>query len=460
MDSRVFKGEWWSPDAPEHRVPGIVEYASDKGEAEFFGALCENGGEEEHLVKKSLDDYFDGFLLGETINSKYITIPDSVITRTSPPDVLSNKGLPASWYEFTHVYVGGHFTEEPEFEQITFSFDGLAEWLSNSRVELENTDDEKVQSKYTVHYPKEIKIGLESAEITFVISAEMSMERTAIEISDGASINVRLENSLTFPEIREQYIQPLQRYLALATSTPIQPTTINGISSEGNSIKILSNIPSHAPDDRSVSPTSISFQPDDVDIESSLQHWFDYEKQAEYLFNFYFGTIYNTQLYLEHQFISLAVGLESYFSHRYPDYKVMDEEEYKQLRRDIVEGIPDDADGKERIDNLLTSIGNLPSFQAKLEMIAENHEPVLELLMDVSETLSSATNIRHDLAHGLGRDYTQNELANTRYRLQIIIECILLGIAGIEDEDKARIFLNKYQGSQFVDVNRDIMEED
>jgi hypothetical protein len=173
------------------------------------------------------------------------------------------------------------------------------------------------------------------------------------------------------------------------------------------------------------------------------------------MFNFYFGTIYNGQLYLEHEFLSLAVALESYFDHKYPDYKLMDSGEYRDLRGDIVDGIPDDAEVKDRIENLLTSIGNLPSFRNKLELVVDEFEQVIELFMDWNSTLSQVTDIRHDLAHGLGRDYTSEQMAVTRYRLQLIIECILLNIAGIENESKARILIQKYQGADFVDLDLD-----
>jgi len=75
--------------------------------------------------------------------------------------------------------------------------------------------------------------------------------------------------------------------------------------------------------------------------------------------------------------------------------------------------------------------------------------------MDWNSTLSQVTDIRHDLAHGLGRDYTSEQMAVTRYRLQLIIECILLNIAGIENESKARILIQKYQGADFVDLDLD-----
>lgn len=454
MDAQTFKGKWWSPDSPDEKVPGIVEYHPEEGKIDLFGTLVESEEDEDvRFLEIDLDDHVDGFLLGETVDAELVTITDATPVNVNQPSAIHDVGLPNSEYKFTRVYTGGHFDEEPKFSQISFSFDGLAEWFGESRVRPEFPDEDDMQSRYGVKEPKTIEVELPDADVTFFVGTAFSSSLTTTELEDSVSVNISPDNPLTFPELSEQYINPLQRYVALATATPVQPTDISGTVDEDVRIEVLSNIPSHAPEDRSVSPVSMLFRPEDVDLENSLQHWFQNEEEAEYLFNFYFGTLYNSHLFLEHQFLSLAVALESYFSHRHPDFKIMEKDAYRDLRESIVDDIPDDLEVKERIRNLLRSIGNLPSFRNKLEMVVEDERPVLSILIDVDETLSTATTIRHDLAHGLGEDYTTRELVDTRYRLQIIIECILLDIAGVEDEHKAQVLYSNYNGADFLDVD-------
>lgn len=459
MESKTYKGEWWSPDASDKRVPGIVEYTRDAGEAEFLGLL---GGPSERVdfMEVSHDDYYDGFLLGETTDAEYVTIADAVLTEPSIPDMMSEKGIPSSQYRFTRIYEGGHFDEEPEFNQLSFTFEGLVEWFGQSRIDYEIlNENEDVRTRYNVKDTKEITVQLDSAELTFVFGIGGVQSTTKTVLEDSVSANIQLEDPTTFPALRRQYIQPLQRYFALATSEPVQMQDVTGIQPEGNRVKIRSTIPDHTPQAGDVNQASVFFNPDDVELEASIQHWFEHEKEAKYLFNFYFGTIYNPRLYLEHQFLSLAVAIESYFGHKYPNYSVMDKSEYKELRKGIIAEIPDSAAVKDRIENLLISIGNLPSFSDKLRMVVDDYKQVLGLMMEVDETISSATTIRHDLAHGLGSDYTTSELVETRYRLQIFIECVLLDIAGMDDEAKAKTLLSKYQGADFIEFSGNPEEE-
>ncbi|EMA56815.1 ApeA N-terminal domain 1-containing protein [Halococcus thailandensis] len=462
MDAQTFKGKWWSPNSPDEKVPGIVEYHPEEGEVDLFGTLVESeeDDEEAHFMEMDLEDHVEGFLLGETIESKLVTITDAVPVNISRPSIGNEAGHPNSVYKFTRVYTGGHFEEEPEFNQVSFGFNGLAEWFGESRIEHEVSDEDGIRSRYGVKEPKTVEIKLRDAELTFFVGTTVSSSVTATELEDSVRVNIIPDEPLPFPELSNRYINPLQRYLALATATPVQPTDVSGMVGEDTWIKVFSNIPSHAPADRSVSRASMLFRPDDVNLENSLQHWFQDEGQAEYLFNFYFGTIYNSHLFLEHQFLSLAVAIESYFSHRYPDFKIMEKDAYRDLRKSLVSEIPNGLEVKERIQNLLQSIGNLPSFKDKLEMVVEEERSVLTLLVDVDETLSTATTIRHDLAHGLGEDYSTEELVKTRYKLQIIIECILLDIAGVEDKHKAQVLYSNYQGADFLSVDKEVKSDE
>ncbi|WP_336330881.1 HEPN domain-containing protein [Haloarcula sp. CGMCC 1.2071] len=459
MDSKTFKGEWWAPDDPEERVAGIIEYMPSGGNAELFGVLGTDLELGRDIPERPIDDLHQGILHGETTDAELITIADAVVAEENNPDVLSDAGISTTRYQFSRIYIGEHFDTEPAFSQFSVSFDGLAEWFGASRVEMEVPDEEdldEVNLKFYVKEHKEINIDLQSAQLTFFISPGVSSSSQETTLTESVSMNICLDAELTFKEFRNEYLQPLQRYIALATGAPVQPTSITGIdSSNVQGVSILTNIPEFAPGDRSVSPVGILFKPDEVDLEQSIQHWFANESSAEYMFNSYFGIIYNSQLYLEHEFLSLAVALESYFGHKFPDYELMDSGEYRDLREGIVDGIPDDADAKDRIENLLISIGNLPSFSNKLELVIDEFHQVIELFIDWDSTLSQVTDIRHDLAHGLGRDYTSKQVAIARYRLQLIIECILLDIAGIENEHKAKILIQKYQDADFVDFDPD-----
>jgi len=259
MDSRTFKGEWWSPESPEDKVPGIVEYHPERGEAELFGTLIEaDHNEDIPLMEMDFEEYIDGALLGETTDSELVTIADAVLTHVSGSSI-GGPGLPDSEYQFTRLYVGGQFDEEPEFSQVSFGFDGLAEWFDESRIRWEIPDDDDLRSRYKVKEPKEFEIELPDADVSFLVGTRSSSSSTRKELEDSVSVNIKPDDSLTFPTLKARYIKPLQRYLALATATPVQPADISGTVGDETRVDILSNIPSYAPEDRSVNQVSMSF---------------------------------------------------------------------------------------------------------------------------------------------------------------------------------------------------------
>lgn len=459
MNSKTLKGEWWAPSNPEKRVAGIVQYIPSGSHAELFGILGDDDESDKNLFQSSVEDLHHGIIHGETTDAEFVTIVDAVADERNNPDILSDQGISSTKYQFSRIYIGDNFECEPKFSQYTLSFDGLVEWFEPSRIEMKNPSNvdntEDIIGKYLLKKSRTLEINLESAKLEFVFSHGSSTSLQQTKLTEGVSISIKLDEPMKYPCFNSEYLRPIQRYIALATGAPIQPNSITGIkSSNPPGIDILTKIPDFAPENRSVSPVSVSFKPDDVDLEESLQSWFKNESTAEYMFNSYFGTIYNTQQYLEHEFLSLAVALESYFDHIYPDYKEMDSTEYKSIRDDLIDQIPDDAGAKKRIKDLLQNIGNLPSFKDQLKLVVEDFEQVIEIFINLKDTLTQVRDIRHDLAHGLGRDYTNEELAVARYRLQLILECILLDIAGIDNESKVKILIQKYEDADFVDLDR------
>jgi len=454
MESQEFKGRWFSPNNPDVRVPGMADFDSDGGELNLFGALIGDDTETD-IFNLELEELFGGLLLGNTLDSGLVTISDANPTNVTGPLSPVETSTTSSTYEFTRIYKGAHFEQEPSFSQLSLSFDGLTEWFGESRVEPEFPDEEEVRSRYAIMEPKEVEIELPKAVLTIIADTAFSMSSTVTELEDSVIAHIDPDEPLSFLELREQYINPLQRYLALATTTPVHAKNITATADEDTRVEVLSMIPNHSPKERSVSPASMLFTPTDVDLESSIQHWFQNEAEAEFLFNFYFGTLYNSHLFLEHEFLSLAVAIESYFSHRNPDFKIMDQDAYREHIEAALNEIPDDLEIKQRLRGLLLSIGNLPSFKDKLEIVVDEERAVLSTLFDIEETLSMATTIRHDLAHGLGEDYSNRELANIRFRLQIIVECILLDIAGLGTDHKLQALYSKYHGASFLEVDTD-----
>lgn len=258
MDSKTLKGEWWAPSNPEKRVAGIVQYVPSGSHAELFGILGDNESDK-NLFQNSVEDLHQGIIHGETTDAEFVTIVDAIADKRNNPDMLSDQGISSCKYQFSRVYIGGNFECEPKFSQYAVSFDGLVEWFKPSRIEVENQGNENepndIISKYLVKEPRTLDIDLESAKVEFVFSHGTSTSLQQTKLTEDVSISIKLDEPIKYLEFKSEYLRPIQRYIALATGAPIQPTSITGIKSPmPPSINILTKIPDFAPEDRSVSP--------------------------------------------------------------------------------------------------------------------------------------------------------------------------------------------------------------
>ena len=237
----------------------------------------------------------------------------------------------------------------------------------------------------------------------------------------------------------KDYIRPIQNFLALATGEPITPSNVKGyFVHEGERYPTdISYQVSFSPESSYIkNPDRLLFRKNDIDFEKAIKNWIQHFADNQTLHNLYFGTRYNEDMFVENNFLSLVIALESYHNDLFPEYRLMKKEEFKELINDIFESIPDGANAKKRIKGLLKSIGNEPSIKDKLKRVFEEYsDSIRSLIENEDQILSNARDLRNDIAHGLSSEHDIDEMLGLAGKLQVVIEIILLKEIGLSFED-------------------------
>lgn len=441
MQTFEYRGEWWLPEDEDDRVAGVLEFNPETGGelnliGKFGGHVHGPTGEVEVIH-------------GEVTEGKKVTLRDCFIhqaDRTTGTADTHMQEVSARKCFSDVLFPGGDI----EFDKVKLFFPLLELWSARNTVV---TPEGGVWGAEFAQFDP-IEATLENASIKFNFENDQHYETwKGIELTQIAYLEVKPDQTLLFDDYLDKYVRQLQQFLCLAIGEPVNPKRVTGyFDSDGEThavdvayqVAYLPEVPERK------HPGDLQFNLQEIDFEEALQNWFENSRDAETLHNLYFGTQYNNDMFEENKFLSLVIALESYQDYLFPDHQLMDSDEFSRLHDQIMDTIPDEAGAKERIDDLLRSIGNKGSLHDQLSMVFYEYEDILAELIEIDDVIRNAKNGRHNIAHGLGNSYDLNDLANTAQKLEVVIEAILLDAIGL---DSGSITEKLQQNRQYI-LNR------
>lgn len=421
MRSVEYQGEWWVPseEGRDESVAGTLKFEPEEGGRLSLVGTFESLG----LNYRGKIDYIHG----ATTDGKRITLEDCIVR----PSGFSS-GVSTQYCIFRKAFTGVLFSEQGlKLDKVCFSLPLLNTWAAKNLFQL---SDDLRGAEIEKNETEEVQ--LEEAKIQFKIVPSIDTELwESIEFTQQAYFCIENNETAYFDGYRKNYIRPIQHFIALATAEPVTPSDATGhFTHEGERYKVdifyqVSFSPTFTETKNS---EDIPFSKEKVDYEEALHNWFEHARKNATLHNLYFSTRYNKNMFVDNQFLSLVIALESYHNYLFPEYELMEKGEYNELTEELLETIPEDAEAKERIDNLLDSIGNEPSLGDKLQMIFQEYEDVLtDLINDLDQVRKDARDMRHEIAHGLSSERDIHEMQDLADKLQVIIEAILLREIGL-----------------------------
>lgn len=461
-----YKGIWFLPEKLERQVCGTLKFTPDEGAIlDLIGSFKDITG-----INKMIDAKI---ILGIASNGTKITLYDCFETNSN----FSSTGFQTSSFHASIVFVGAHFqkTGDIHFKSLSIHYSHLDEWVNISGFDIKQSlAENEVVIKYKLPQPFHANIS-DDLKISLNVNAtgpSWSLVQKEATIKQKTKIKIEPSKDMLFEDYRK-IINQIQNFLSLGVTEPVYPFNIEG-TTEIN--KEIINDRVHNP------PVEIFFKPPEIfklskilppiymlftfkDIsgrfESFLKNWLEKAELLEPVYNLYFGTLYNSHMYLEHKFLSLAQAIESYHQRIY-EGKYLSDAQYKEVYNTLVNAIPNEAESnlKDRLKKYL-QYGNEFSLRTRLKKIFNKHQEILDLFINKDHAdafINDIVNIRNYLTHynkdSKEQDICGEVLYHLTCKLEILLEiCLLMELGFSQNEIKSLFSRNRKYQNEYIKYN-------
>lgn len=345
-----YKGKWWIPSESTHEIDGTLKINSNgSGTLELRGELITQDFSEFPPTSEEVE-----IILGRASDGTKITLNNCHLVATSH----SPEGFPTQSFDIEKNFLNVHFSTKDEisFKKIIVEFKHFEYLIKSTRIHVikspQTADEITINSIRREEIPLfsvngliiKIIIDVHSNIIQYPIR-EITLKETPYIViesdierkyADYLKIIDKLQSFFTFCLLKTVY--PMKIYGESAASIWEPPEDWSGATSSEIIFEQIEII-SHWID--LIDPLQI----DEVDrheilftINEILQNsdfimnkWWIKNEVFKSVFDIYFGTIFNSRMYLQNTYLSLAQCIESYHrkSTRFLDYQIHPDE-YKE----------------------------------------------------------------------------------------------------------------------------------
>ena len=450
MENEIsFKGDWWLPDTPECRVRGEVSYVPGEGVTLVL---------EGHLVEEEKPKFGSPKFINPEIILGFSTTGQEVTLRKCL-QIGARQDLFADIHETTlratMMFVGCHFFSEEtvRFHGFTVQYANLNYWMNRRGISTDYKDGVYIAKCFQ---PEDTKFEVGDLMVSFSIGVSFLDNMESINIVEKGLVKTWSDKELPADE-HIQFLKHIQDFLTFAMLKPTLPLRIEGFTD--TKIEILSNgkenhvpigvyypVAARIPKPSKVHPNDMLFILPTIEtkIQDLVQKWIARSEVLQPVYNLYFSTLYNPQVYSELKFLTLAQAVETYHRRVFGGKYQSDEQYLEGLYRTLVSALPADLekDFRDSLKNGKLRYANEYSFRKRLELLTANvAETVLltfivdgnrqkEFAQKVSDTRNYLTHYSPELkdqSAGTGKEYF--ELTD---KLKVIIEICLLQELGFE----------------------------
>jgi hypothetical protein len=408
MEEFEYNGIWWLPENPENKISGILKFHPVEGaNLELIGSF---------KSPKDLNKFLQpNIILGITSNGKIITL-HKCYEYKSP---LSMPGFLSSSFIVSMVFVGHHFEKEENivFDNLSLNYSHLEEWAGITGFQFKfETGPKNELKKHEVSYsfPQKVEAKLGNIKISLDYSFTSGGDRIKeVDLKQTTFIKIEPNKSIHFNDYQRDIYYHIQNFLGLAMGRPVYPLIIKGKTKECkttlpdgrtvyNDILIFYSMKELPDLSKKLLPFDILFSFGDIkdNFEKYLKNWFAEANVLKPVYDLYFGTLYKSSMYLQHQFLSLIQAIESYHRRIYGG-KYLPDADYTQICETLVKAIPREVpnDFSRSLKNRLR-YHNEFSLRKRLKAVLGKYEEVVNLLiLDNERFIEDVVNTRNFLTH-------------------------------------------------------------
>lgn len=394
-------------------------------------------------------------------------------------------GYIGSRFRANYVLQGCHFGDDEEitFDSITIRFEALEQWLGITGFMRRSLGEEfGIEFKYNAPDTKFVAVGNKQISFSHDLSYQTGGMSASSEILSFVKIKNPFENhiliAMTYeinlfiyqcrrggsetlpykirilrhylsyktifqtaskssnPVYYKEYLQivhHIRQFLTLGIGKALKIISIEGENNECkyNDSETLRTITVYYPSnfdlpDLDTRPSRHQlFRYSDVEdnLEKYLNTWFDKREELKPLFDLYFGLVYNSNIYLHLQLLTLTQALEAYHRRMYGGQYVS-EEEYQAISKSMKEAIPGNVENDFR-QKLKTSLKyqNEYSLIKRLKLILKEvlspySEIVEGLVGNVDQFSSQVKDTRNYLTH-YSQELEDESITNYQNQIQL-----------------------------------------
>ncbi len=281
-----------------------------------------------------------------------------------------------------------------------------------------------------------------------------------VNLKHTAFIKIKPSKSLHFNDYQDVCYH-IQNFLSLAIGKAVFPIIIKG-KSERCSTK-SQNGKAIYPDIFIYYATNILFEtsskihPFDMlftfrDIsdrfEDILKNWFEKSEILKPVYNLYFGTLYNPQMYLQHQFLSLIQAVEAYHRRKFGG-KYLSDEDYETIYskfKEIIDELNIETSFKDALKSKL-KYGNEFSLRKRLKDLFVKYQDITQnFIKDEYNFINKVVDTRNYLTHydkKLRNIADGKDLYRIIQKLKTVLQICLLYELGFDKEEIKSLLLRK-----------------
>lgn len=394
-------GDFWIPSVSEEKVHGTLSI-SDGGNIELeitTGQLKDRNGTFNINLERIV-----GYLHG-SIPSIPVTLDDCyykilpTIGGNSKPLIRINRAFIGVQYDQDEI---------PSFNTLTFSVEGIDDWVETSGIKVEYPS-EKCPAIILYEPQEDISFNLDN-DMRLLITWSPSLKHS---INKEASISEKIYFKLVSQKAREldefiSVVRKITEFLCFVTNETVSVNSMSATSDdlfkeiEGSkpipiSIDVYYRGWPYAKDEPKVNLYNMLFGFKEIrnDIGEVINNWVKSYEQYDSAFRLYFLAKTGAQTYLEEKFLPLVQGLEGYHR-KISNEKEMDETEFEELVKNLIEQCP-----TERQKWLRTKLthANEVSLRKRIKRLIEPFKDLFGNNKKREELVSKIVDTRNELTH-------------------------------------------------------------
>jgi hypothetical protein len=459
IHEREFRGYWWLPENPENKVGGIAKFTPNSGVTlNLFSVLNQD---QEYLNRGNV--FRSNFIQGISLDGNKITLKDCIRTNYTLSSSDSS-GIATSNYQAISLLEGAHFSEQIKFNRFRVEFPLLAEWAGITGIGYSppETDGDTLSAgdSFEVGYtiPESVEAELDDIFIRVVTNTDVNLQRVGgAKIDEATLIEIEPVSDNEYYSEYMDIMRSLQDFLTLGTGKNIHPSSLIGRIDRPESpgytdINVMYSTAEGSDTADNLHPLRANFVLGDIDdrFEDVISNWFNGYETLGPVYNLYFSTKYNREMYVQNEFLSLIQAIETYHRREFGG-QYLPEEEFEEVYETLCASIPEEVEESFRSHLVHGTFryANEYSLRKRLSELVLEHNGVLsELPANIESSINKIVNTRNYYIHydeNIEPRVEQEELPKMVNKLGALIETVFLSRINIPEDQIIERLSRRYQ---------------